>query len=713
MHYLGLTKDKKMKIILLYLLLTFSLLANSDIPIENEDFSTWLALFALGGVGILALFTSSRQLENFQKKEKKQTKENQAQDQILSSMSENIQNIAKETLDSATKIANLEDENSVHSDLKKVINSENQLLSITTNLIEFLRIKSKKIKIVNEKLKLSNLLNDITGTLKTHTKNIDLELTYNVDANITENLKGDTLNLSKIIINILLFCVHNGAKEIKVTINRNAIFNKKDNLYFHIISDIKIDVENSENIFNSNYNEETNRYDSLGLFISKELSKLMGGELIARNDKNSNVEFLFNIPYHEDTELKAQTTKIESKKILLVDSSPNSATIIQKIFQELNHKVFTISQDNYLLKLPDFSKYDIVIIDEKLFTNKTVENLKSTDCVTISLKNLFQAQREYPNSTTAKFQLHKPLTKKQADDTIKKIYLQKPKSSISTKKSATESELLVHRATFKHSLNVDLYKFVEFRGTNVLLVEDNIINQKVFMGVLGKSGMNITLAENGLEALEILSSDKKFDIVFMDINMPIMDGYSATIKIRNDAKYDKLPVVALSALTSIPEIDKMFSCGMNGFLAKPLKKEQLFTVFTLFISKKSKDRRATKRETNNIVSLDGLNVALGIYHSSSNEIFYKEILLEFRDAYGSSDKIFEKLVNDFRYEQLKMLCLDVKGLSGSIGAEDMHHLTIEILQKLIYKKYDIIPSFIDIYSKELSRLNNSIDKYLD
>jgi hypothetical protein len=156
----------------------------------------------------------------------------------------------------------------------------------------------------------------------------------------------------------------------------------------------------------------------------------------------------------------------------------------------------------------------------------------------------------------------------------------------------------------------------------------------------------------------------------------------------------------------------MFACGMNGYLAKPLRKGKLFSVFSLFITDKSPDRRSKVREEKKIISLDGLNIERGIYQSNSNEIFYKEILSEFKDAYSKSDEIFENLINDFRYEQLRMLCVDINGLSGAIGAEDMHELTTTILQTIAYKKHELLPTFVQEYSRELHKINTSIEKYL-
>ncbi len=114
-----------------------------------------------------------------------------------------------------------------------------------------------------------------------------------------------------------------------------------------------------------------------------------------------------------------------------------------------------------------------------------------------------------------------------------------------------------------------------------MIVEDNFINQEVLLSVLKHSGMEIDVANNGQEALDLVVSGKKYDLVLMDINMPVMDGYTATIQI-HERGYDKLPIIAFSALTSTDEINKMFDVGMNRYLVKPFYKERLYTVFDIF-----------------------------------------------------------------------------------------------------------------------------------
>jgi len=247
------------KYILLILSMSMNLFANiapkiNNIATEGEDFTTWLALFGLGIISIFALFLSSEKIRAFKKrykeKEKVEQKIKESQDEVLSKIGENINVIAKDT--NKTK-------------------SENQLLAITTNLIDFLRIKSKKVEILNNKIKLSNLLNDVSGTLKSNVKGKNLELIYDIEDDISEILTSDTLNISKILVNTLLYCIENNSKMIVLKISKNSLFSKNDQLFFTINSNLKINAEDSVSTFKSNYNETTKTWS---LFLIYHIVKM-------------------------------------------------------------------------------------------------------------------------------------------------------------------------------------------------------------------------------------------------------------------------------------------------------------------------------------------------------------------------------------------------------------------------------------------------------
>ena len=686
----------------------------TDIVYESEVLRMWIALFSLAFISIFTLFISSEKIRKLKEKiAQENTRNENIQKQhntILSNMSENIHTIAEENVDVAKKLSKTNDFNSINQDIHLIENSENKLLSIASNLLEFLRLKSKKVKILKERLSFSNLFNDVSGTLKEILKDVPLELHYIPDKNVKEHIYADTLNLSKILVNIILYCAENKAGEVFLHIsNSNTLFEDK-HLFFTFKTNLKKDANNADSIFNANYNENTGSYDSLGLFVARELCHLMGGKLNATNDIQGNLEFVFDIEYKEVPNSDT-ITKIPSKKVLIVDMSNNAAFSCKNIFEKLQHDVTLIQAQEYLYKLPNFSAFDLIVLDENLFTKSTIAMLKSSYTV-ISVSNLFASSNKDINKTYTKLSLQKPFTQKQIQDLLENIYL-RPQKEENNINITSVKKAPIYKDTFVDFKNVTLVKFSEFRDANILLVEDNLINQKVFLGILAKSGINITLANNGQEVLDILLKNTTFDIIFMDINMPIMDGYTATKYIRENPNYDMIPIIALTALTSRTEIASVFDVGMNAYLAKPLKKEKLFSALYMFIKNKKYERRKSIRYEERIIKLSGLNVGVGIYNSSSNDFFYKEILQEFQDAYQGSDQVFSKLVEDCRYEQLRMLCLDIRGLSASIGAEDMSLLAAEVLKLLLFKKYDILRDFVPLYTKSLNRLNSSIEEYLD
>lgn len=670
----------------------------NNIATDSDDFTTWIALFGLGLIGLFALFLSSTQTKNikqqYEEKEKKELETHKNQNEIISKIGENIYDIAKD---------------------KESLKSDSELLSVTTNLIDFLKIKSKKIKIENEKLKLSNLLNDVSGTLKSHIKERELELIYNISPNVAKNINADTLNLSKVLTNILIFAVEKNANFITLTIETNSLQSKDDQLFFTINTHLNKNVEEESHLFDAKYNDESESYESLALFISKELALLMHGDLIARNNDARELEFLFSIPYHKEESTQVNSAQENSRQnILIIDSSEHTAQHLQENLRRLGHKTKIISSKEYLFDIPIFQTYDIIFLEEKLFVDDVMMELQKIESQIVATYNIFEKAQEYENTKIADMKISKPLTIWQLSDVLHQLSIDKIDNNI--KKEAlyvSHGNAIVHRNSFQMTRNVTLAKFIQFKNKRVLLVEDNLINQKVFVGILGKSKMDIQVAANGVEALQLLEKDKNFDIIFMDINMPVMDGYTASRKIREHKTYDDIPIIALSALTSNDEIAKMFTSGMNAYISKPLKKEILFTVFLIFLENTTVPHsQEMENSDHKILKLDGLNIELGISKSAYNDVFYKEILMEFKDAYQNSDQVLRKLLTDFRYEQLRILCLDIKGLAGTIGAEEIHQTLSDIVKEITLKQYDTIEDLILRYESRLAQVNSSIDKYL-
>ncbi len=685
---------------------------------NGNDLTLWFALFGLGIVGIFALYFSSKESiamkREYERMQEKQEEIIEIQNKILTNMSENIHSIAEETAEETKEIVSGVTHNQkLEQVLKKVARSETKLLDITTDLLEFLRIKSNKVTITNENFQLVNLLNDITGQVSITDGHIDFDLLYDIDPSVPNTLHGDIVHLSKVAVNIIDYFKQNGAKSVVVEFKKEGSFaNAK--LFLRFKSDLTFDIESDEKLFVSYYNEKYNQYEGLNLYVAKELSIKMGAKLYAKNAEDKTVQFVFDMPFKKAalTELirllDSLPKELESAKILLVDKNAACLDVDMKILKRLDLHVDGFVRREFNHNSFDFSKYDIAIIDEALFTSELLRKLAAFEKLkVISISSIF-ADSKFEEMLDGA--LERPLTTSQLKESFKNIVSQKGKrKEEGEKKSSTP----IHREKFADTPNVTLESFADFKGASLLIVEDNFINQKVLLSVLKLSEMDIDIANNGQEAVEMVTSEnKKYDLVLMDINMPVMDGYMATLKIR-EAGFDHLPIVALSALTSTDEINKMFDVGMNGYLAKPFYKERLYTVFAIFVKKNESSDLKKQKKAPEIKSLklESLDIEKGL-QNSKNELFYKEVLEEFKEAFGNSGELFAKLVDEHRYEQARMLAVDIRGLSGAIGAVRLHELSVEILQMILFKKFEMLQELSKKYIEEMELLNRDIELYL-
>lgn len=251
-------------------------------------------------------------------------------------------------------------------------------------------------------------------------------------------------------------------------------------------------------------------------------------------------------------------------------------------------------------------------------------------------------------------------------------------------------ELVSHDPITKDSFRI-------FSGLKILVAEDNLINQKVINGILGDSGMQVVMANDGQEALDILKNDKDFSIVFMDAHMPVLDGFEATRSIRADRSLDHVLVAALSGDTAADDIKKMNDAGMQEHLEKPLKMEKLFEILYCYIDMKNSDKVENKK------TAQILNIEEGIEICGSDRDLYKEVLSEFISMYKDADQNIKTLMAKDEKEAVKRLLLDISGISANIGADKLAEISTEFREVLSSNQehdfFNLEKKFIETFSK--------------
>lgn len=717
------------KIIRLYIvgMITLIYASESVHSAEMETFWVWIALFALGIIGIAILFLSSTQMLKTQKLHRemieKQLNMEQNQNLLITNMSEDIRNVAKQALEKNNHI--MTNNHELLGNKKNLVNVENRLLSVTNDLIDFLRLKSKKIQIDNEEFNLNNVLNEVSGSVCSHFIGKNIELIFDINTNVPRLLVGDSLHLGQILNSILEHTMQQlSTEELKLEISMYNTFENKIELQFQFSDTGKgMSVEQLEGLFCPYYDEESSSYQGLGLFVAYELVSMMNGELSAQSVVGKGSIFTLTLPFNvvdkSDKRFYHLPEKVLSaKKVFIVDSNYNSALAIKKMFSYFKHEVKVLSKEEFIKNMPNLAPYDIVILNEGLFNHRLVEYLNKVktgkELKVIALNALLKANENSFVDDVIDIYLFKPLNQERILEMIVGMYDVNVSFLIEDEKRSGVQQVKTYKSHIVETKNIIQRSFNDFRGKSILIVEDNIINQKVLINLLKPSGMKITIANNGQEAVDLVKKgDIEFDLILMDINMPVMDGYAATQMIRLDHRFDGIPIIAFTALVLDSERQKMFNSGINAFLPKPLKIGKLYTAFAMYILESNIIQDQNKGESNKTeIIFKGLDVKKGIGYANSSKALYLEVLKEFNAAYGQSAQVFKKLVNEHRYEQIKMLCIDMRGLTGTIGAQDMQILISEIHQCIIYNKQELLQSFIEKYENKMHILSDSIDQYI-
>jgi len=692
-----------------------------------ENITIWTALFGLAIIGILYMFLSSDQLRRIKKEHahilKRQKELEVKQHTLLAQMGENIYSLARETADHTQSLAKNAQGALLHDDVQKVIERENTLLGMTSDLIKFLQIKARKVTIQNAPFDFNNVLHEVAGTLHGSCENSGKELVFDVARDVPKMMQADSLHMAQVLIGLIeYFMCDTDATKVYLNALIRTSSDKTRLLDIRIRSDI--DGIDEESFFDAYYDEKSGKYIGLGVFVAKELVSLMGGELTLEERKGETTHLHIVFPVGRGSmELRQYhlpDRSVMEKKVLISDHNPDAMRALAHYLDYF--KMETVEMPIALLQDPqtDLTPYDIIAIDDtvldaalaaRIRSQRTQDNLQ-----VILLENLYSGE-ENPHAAEADIRMKKPLTQQHVYDVLVQLSEASTTAERVEKEPQKRGENLpeVYRGDFEDIPSITLEDFSRFSGRRVLIVEDNLVNQKVLRGMLSKAGLLLHFADNGQEALALLEQmgDTRIEMILMDISMPVMDGFTATRRIHNDPRWQGIPIVTLTALVSEHEIEKMFDSGANGYLSKPLKIGRLYSAMVRFFpAEKSAAPNEHSQPDSGISVTGGLDTRQVIGTMQEDTLLYREVLREFRDLYGKSDVVLEKLIDDARYEQFQTLCLDLRGLSGSIGARELFDVVSQMLNLLAEDRYTALRKEVGNYRGALKRLEDAIDRYL-
>ena len=566
--------------------------------------------------------------------------------------------------------------------------SSKSLLHIINDILDYSKIEAGKLDIVKEKFSINELMENISYLFSYMIFDKGLEFNFTVDKEINNILIGDSLRITQVLNNFVGNAIKFTSKGfIRIDV---SLINKTDKmiyLRFSVVdSGIGIAKENQNRLFQA-FNQEdsstTKKFGGtgLGLAISKQLLELMNAKLNFESQKNKGSTFGFDIEleYDVDTfDVVSHNKNLKDQKFLIIDDNEIDREYLYNILNSWDIEAFKAKDGLEAYDIIKNKKMDYILVDWMMPKLDGLELLQKLQDENIKVPHILMITAYNKNKLLQKA--------KQNNISINKV-LEKP---------YTPSSLC--NVLFSNSKNIfstsDEFDIKIIKKQKALLVEDNETNQIVASKMLENIGFEVDIVNNGLQAVN-RAKKTRYAIVFMDLQMPIMDGFEATVKIR---EFDKeTPIVALSAAVMQKDKELTSKAGMNDHLAKPITKEHLQNIISKYFETK-KENKLEKAHKENLPILEGIELEKVVENFGGNIqdafLLYKEFVKNYQNI-GADLKNLESESKEFDQYIHKL-----KGVSGNLQINNLFYLTKQIHDQYNYKlKDELIKNTEDICEK--------------
>ncbi|MCT7513487.1 response regulator [Aliarcobacter cryaerophilus] len=611
----------------------------------------------------IAMVGSSIDITELEIAKIKALKANEAKSKFLANMSHEIRTPLNGTIGLINLVLDTPLNPLQNDYLNKAIQASNSLLNIINDILDYSKIEIGKLDILKEPFYLNQLLENISNIFGYKIYEKGLEFSFTVDPKINNNLIGDSLRLTQILNNFIGNAIKFTQKGY-VHVDINLIRKNENKLLLDFsVKDtgIGIALENQSKLFKA-FNQEdsstTKRFGGtgLGLVIAKQLVELMDGEVYFSSikDKGSTFGFKIELEYIKDTRfIKENLKTYVDSNFLIIDDSEIDRDYLKKVLSSWKIDSLTASNGLEAYEIITREKIDYIIVDWDMPELNGLELLKKLQDNNINIPNILMITAHNKQELLNEAQ--------NSNIYIEKI-IEKPFTPSTLYNTIFDKKI--------ESKRVESKKMKLISSKKALIVEDNEINQLVTSQMLESIGFDIDIANDGLEAVDMVNKSN-YDIVFMDLQMPKMDGFEATKKIREFNK--NTPIVALSAAVMDKDKELTSLAGMNNHLAKPLIRSELESILKQYFEMESIDNKLNKSST---IFIKGINISSVIenYNTDINDIYrmYEKFYKEYKDI----DKDLVSLKNSEKeyFEYLHKL----KGVSGNLHIQEVFETSKKI-----------------------------------
>ena len=506
---------------------------------------------------------------------------NRAKSTFLSNMSHDIRTPMNAIIGFTTlAVSNIDDKDKVRDYLGKILASSNHLLSLINDVLDMSRIESGKIHLDETETNLSDVLHDLKTIVSGQIHAKQLELYMDAMDVTDEDVYCDKTRLNQVLLNLLSNAIKFTPAGGTVSVRLKQLSGKKRGCGQYEIrvkdNGIGMSPEFAKRIFEPFERERTSTVSrtqgtGLGMAITKNIVDMMGGTIEIQTEQGKGTEFIVRVPLRIQSERRPveKIAALEGVKALVVDDDFNTCDSVTKMLIKVGMRSeWTLSGKEAVLRARQSMEmgdaFHAYIIDWRLPDMNGIEVTRQirglgdeTPIIILTAYDWSDIEVEARAAGVTAF-CSKPMFMSDLRETLM--------TALGQKLTGEEEDLLPDKSE-------------DFKGKNILLVEDNELNREIAMEILGEYGFRVDTAENGAVALEKVSTSAPgcYDLVLMDVQMPIMDGYETTRQIRalENPLLAGIPILAMTANAFEEDKKNALECGMNGFLSKPIIIEDL------------------------------------------------------------------------------------------------------------------------------------------
>ncbi len=605
--------------------------------------------------------------------------------------------------------------------MQKAHGSAISLLGVINDILDFSKIEAGKMELENTEFSISEVLEQLSNLLIIKAAEKNLELLFHVHPKVPPFLCGDPLRLRQVLVNLAVNAVKfTETGEIVVSIKVADVTDETIRLQFSVSdSGIGMTKEQLAKLFTSFSQADgstTRKYGGtgLGLVICKRLVNLMHGDIEVESTHGKGSTFRFSALFSTSPRSFQQEFSIppwfNGLRALIVDDSAVSRGILSSALASLAMDITTVnSGEAAIAAIGDATKdpYRLVLMDMEMpgingiETSKRIFRRAGADTSPkIIMVTAYGKESVAKDAVEAGIQgfLVKPVSKAALYDAIMECFGFTPE-----------------RKACRPHADSALRQTCAIHGSRILLVEDNPINQQIATELLEQAHLQVRVAANGAEGVAAALSGQ-YELIFMDIQMPEMDGFTAAQRIRATGN-NLTPIIAMTANAMAGDREKSLAAGMNDHLTKPIDPEELYKMLTTWIAPNNRVGVVNGQNTATsdscipdprLMTIPGIDIPVGLKRVNNNSPLYLQLLGKFVEDHSADGVKTATSLQEGDTATARRLVHTIKGIAGSLGAHALERHAAALEQALRQEMTGQYPPLLATFTELLFEISGNI-----